>query len=526
MAETDLSLHFAVLSNLESGTFTALKPTKMERIHFDALDVTLSEGELGHRLFRGTSWNSRGRRQLQATIGLAQLIDDNPIYSAFTETTLPEYLGAMNELSDHPDAMRQLKELLLEDIKEIAVDSKVIGIEALAQEKISLEKKKRTYWDEKKWEIGWAFYKSLDKAQDIFHLATIDIPTTLIRVPSNPDFREVPLEPLPFDKKVAVVIKIWFGTNRERVANPRSPGETFNNRRDPEPGVKLHYGLARVSIPKRYNEGKIDRPKWWKLEFCEDEERHFILKKVDVLDETVWVKAASAPESEGVVFVHGFNVSFEDAMYTTAQLARDLKYEGPVFCFSWASCGASKPLDYTADEATIGWSEDHLAEFFRTITNQLGLKRLHVIAHSMGNRAVLGVLTRWVQETNVTPLSQLVLAAPDVDSGTFANRRAHFSKCERVTLYASRADRAIVFSRKIHKNPRVGDANPPLVVGGVDTIDATVAGEDVLGLGHSYFAQKSKIFSDLFYVITQRMIPAASRVFLQPHIPPGYYELL
>jgi esterase/lipase superfamily enzyme len=533
MSESELSLHFALLHNLSTGEFDALKPEKVGEIHFDALDVTIPEAELGRRLFYCAQWNSQGRTQLQSTLGLAQLISDNPLYFDFTQGTLQKYYTGMEELKGDADAVEQLRMLLVEDIKEIAIDSKVIGMETMAGAGTVSPRQLGTYWHRGKWEMGWTFYKSLDKVQDALNQRgprgyRYPLPVISIPAPSVPDFRTIslpPLSPDKPDKTVAAVIPIWFGTNRERVPNPAAPGDTFSNNRDPEPGVKVYYGLARVSIPKRHDEGRIERPKWWKLEFFEDEARHFVLKRVDVLDETVWIRGASAPETEGIVFVHGFNVTFEDAMYRSAQLAHDLNYEGPVFCFSWASCGGPEPWQYTTDEGTIQWSEDHLERFLKTITNHLGLKRLHVIAHSMGNRAVLGVLEKWVKVQDVAPLSQLVLAAPDLDAATLSNRSTHFSKCDRVTLYASRADWAILASRKIHKYPIVGDADPPLVIVGVDTIDATVAGKDVLGLGHSYFAQKSKIFSDLFYVITQHAIPARKRAFIHPSVPPGYYVL-
>jgi len=531
MVDTDLSLHFAILYSLNSGEFDALQPEKAGEIHLAALDIRTPEAELGRRLFHFTLWNSRGRTQLQSTFGLAQLLSDNPACFDFTKTKLQKYYSAMDEFRDDPDKVRQLTELLVEDIKEIAVDSKLRGLETMAEVRTPLPRQVGKYWSRGKWEIMWPLYKSLGQLQYAFNRAGTrgsgDQGAISIPPPPIPDFRSASLElfPADADPNAAIVIPIWFGTNRERVAHPARPGETFGKGRDLTVGVNVHYGLARVSIPKRHDEGKIERPTWWKLDFFEDVERHFVLKQVAVLDETVWIKVASAPEAEGVVFVHGFNVTFEDAMYRSAQLAKDLKLEGPVFCFSWASCGSPKPTDYTTDEGTIHWSEDHLEKFLKTITNNLGLKRLHVIAHSMGNRAVLGVLTKWAQAQGAAPLSQLVLAAPDLDAGTFANRSAHFSKCDRVTLYASRADWAIGISRSIHTYPIVGDANPPVIVAGVDTIDATVAGEDVLGLGHSYFAKKSKIFGDLFYVITQHAIPAAKRVFIRPVVPPGYYEL-
>ena len=40
-----------------------------------------------------------------------------------------------------------------------------------------------------------------------------------------------------------------------------------------------------------------------------------------------------------VVFVHGFNVNFEDAVYRTAQITYDLQFDGAPFLFSWPTSG-------------------------------------------------------------------------------------------------------------------------------------------------------------------------------------------
>ena len=76
------------------------------------------------------------------------------------------------------------------------------------------------------------------------------------------------------------------------------------------------------------------------------------------------------------------------------------------------------------------------------------------------------------------------------------------SKCKarRITLYASSNDEAIKLSKKVHAYPRAGESGPDIVVvPGLDTID--VSNVDTSLLGHSYFAEKRTVISDLFYLI-------------------------
>jgi len=52
-----------------------------------------------------------------------------------------------------------------------------------------------------------------------------------------------------------------------------------------------------------------------------------------------------------LLFVHGYNVSFEDAARRTGQLAYDLGFEGPTVFFSWPSRGSVTAYTRRADRA-------------------------------------------------------------------------------------------------------------------------------------------------------------------------------
>jgi esterase/lipase superfamily enzyme len=96
----------------------------------------------------------------------------------------------------------------------------------------------------------------------------------------------------------------------------------------------------------------------------------------------------------------------------------------------------------------------------------------------------------------------VVLAAPDIDAGVFLQLADHFVKAAgKTTLYASSNDRALSLSKKFHGSPRAGDIldQRPVVVGGVDTIDASELDTDLLG--HSYYGDHKSVVSDLFYLL-------------------------
>ena len=92
-------------------------------------------------------------------------------------------------------------------------------------------------------------------------------------------------------------------------------------------------------------------------------------------------------EGEAFIFLHGFNVTFEEAALRTAQLGCDLAIPGVTAFYSWPSRG--EVAGYTADEATIEASERYIAEFLEGFLERSGAKRVNLFAHGLGNRGLL-----------------------------------------------------------------------------------------------------------------------------------------
>jgi len=159
----------------------------------------------------------------------------------------------------------------------------------------------------------------------------------------------------------------------------------------------------------------------------------------------------------------------------------------------------------------VEWTIPHLRSFLREALEAAGAERIHVIAHSLGNRAVIRAirdLDLALLSPHAARLHQLVLAAPDIDADTFRELAAEFAdKPERCTLYANSEDRALAFSETLHGGyARAGGGGEKLVVvPGVDTIDATHHATDFLS--HSYYAGASPVISDLFDVIRNEAPP-------------------
>lgn len=299
------------------------------------------------------------------------------------------------------------------------------------------------------------------------------------------------------------VTSVFFGTNRRPLASHKNQSSlTFGSDRD----ERIHYGRCVVFVPKSHKIGQLGSSFLHRFFYGDD---RLVLRSVTELDapDTLWkiMRATLAEEPVGskhaVVFIHGYNVTFHDAALRAAQLATDLAIPAMAF-FSWPSRG--KPALYVADEATIGASELAITEFLTDFAKlQDEQTSVHVIAHSMGNRALLRAIERIVHRAEAnsgTYFNQIILAAPDVDRDEFRQlARVYAQACKRTTLYVSARDRALAGSQWIHAASRAGYAPPVTIVPGIDTV--SVRNVDLSLLGHGYVAAASPVLYDMHDLI-------------------------
>jgi esterase/lipase superfamily enzyme len=307
-----------------------------------------------------------------------------------------------------------------------------------------------------------------------------------------------------------VEIRVFYGTDRAHGGGDAPKNYYTGSRGSPT------FGVALASVPRRGRKvGELTGPTWWRLEFKPNPTKHVILIDVQSLGRDTFVNElhdslALADSRDALIFVHGYNVSFEDAARRAAQISVDLKFPGRTLMYSWAS--AADPKSYTVDEDTIDWSRKYFAEFLHLALTEIGARDVHVIAHSMGNRALMDTLER-LNLSKLPPgaatLCQVIFAAPDIGRDKFVQLAKAFStRAQRCTLYASSRDVALKASRAVHGYPRAGEAGTSLVVvDGVDTIDASQVDTSLMGLRHSYFGSKRSILGDMFDLIALRLGP-------------------
>jgi esterase/lipase superfamily enzyme len=313
------------------------------------------------------------------------------------------------------------------------------------------------------------------------------------------------------------VVRVFYATDRG-VNGKNNQGPGFGG--EPDANGQMHYGEVSVSIPRDHRMGELEGPSIWLLQFKQDPKRDVVLQTVEGEDQAGFLKGISdriahSQKKEILVFVHGFNTTFEDASRRTAQIAYDMAYDGPTILYSWPSQGSISPIAYNKDGRNAQLTVPHLEEFLKMLLANSHATTIDVIAHSMGNRPVTQALRDFALENrgqkNKPMFNQVALMAPDVDAALF-QQMAHDMElsAHRITLYASSRDAALRLSNYFAGYQRAGEGLPHLlVVPGLDTVDASAVDTSMLGFYHSYFADSTTILSDLFRNFTG--VPPSSR---------------
>lgn len=217
-----------------------------------------------------------------------------------------------------------------------------------------------------------------------------------------------------------------------------------------------------------------------------------------------------------LLFVHGFNVKFDEALVRAAQLSNDLSRDeaydvGIPVLYSWPSAGEVSIEDYRGDRDRSIDSAPYLEEFLDLITEDLDVDRINIIAHSMGNRVLTKALEDYARDYLVRHERddlefRILLVAADVERDVFAAANGVFDNLDaNVTIYTSDTDRALFASNVLNQAKRLGDTDTdkPYIRDSqnYETIDATAVTTQLFGIGHNYYSDNPTILWDMMCTI-------------------------
>lgn len=314
-------------------------------------------------------------------------------------------------------------------------------------------------------------------------------------------------------------LRVFYATNRQPTQKT-APAEAFGTGRVDS----LSYGGVDVAVLHQKEMRDIESPAVFKFEKATSLDDFAVAGKLVPLSRDQWLdelkRRASRFEQPGVLlFIHGYNVTFVDAARRAAQLSYDLAFPGPTVFFAWPS--DAHVIKYPRDGRDAENSWGAAASVLSDVTGLLPNGPVYVVAHSMGNRVMMGGLARLLDEApgKRRAIKEVIMAAPDVDQESFrlnsAPKLLHTGP--RFTLYASEHDLALASSEFLHGGNRLGTGGKSLfVTNGVDSIDASAVTKEFFALNHAYFGDKTVVLADLFFVIRQGLPPER-----RPHLKPA-----
>jgi esterase/lipase superfamily enzyme len=230
-------------------------------------------------------------------------------------------------------------------------------------------------------------------------------------------------------------------------------------------------------------------------------------------------RLARAKRKEVMVFVHGFNNTFEDAAEVLAELWHFLGRENVPLLYTWPA-GKGGATGYTYDRESGEFTNFHLKTILALIAEMEDVEQIELVAHSRGTDVLSTAVRELIMISRgggLDPLEEyrfenVILAAPDLDMDVFSQRFiAEYvgTGVGELTIYTAEDDRAINLSERLFKSrQRMGR----LTTESLDPENAKML-EQVQGVsfvqleevedrtGHGYFHNSPEASSDLILTL-------------------------
>jgi len=266
---------------------------------------------------------------------------------------------------------------------------------------------------------------------------------------SNKPSLLVPIEAAPENASIVDLLAI---TTR---APSDLPGQIYGSERG-----ELSSHISKVSVPPNHQVGQLE----WPNGDVPDPEKEFAVVDLQPAEPSdVW-RWFDEQDTDGrvLIFVHGYNVQFADAVFRLAQIAEDLSIRAAPILFSWPSGG--KLAGYYYDRESANYSRDAFESVISQAVENENVTQVAILAHSMGSWITMETLRQMsIRDGQLSEkITDVVLAAPDLDIDVFQKqfqrlgaRRPHF------TFLVSTDDRALNVSKVLGRGvQRLGAIDP------------------------------------------------------------------
>ena len=170
---------------------------------------------------------------------------------------------------------------------------------------------------------------------------------------------------------------------------------------------------------------------------------------------------AAGNEGRLLVFIHGYNNDFEDALARGTIIRRLSRGNTPTVVVSWPS--RNRLQSYVYDEASIAWAQDYISDLVEDLAGVA--TDITIVSHSMGGRALIAAVERleFRDPGKAKHITSAILVAPDIDRHRVLRPNGSLDTLlgsqRKVVIYTSQKDFPIRASRMLHGYARLGSSD-------------------------------------------------------------------
>ena len=266
-------------------------------------------------------------------------------------------------------------------------------------------------------------------------------------------------------------------------------------------------------------------------------------------------RLAKTDRKEVVVFIHGYNNTFNDAANATGSICRLLGPDFVCLALTWPAGGSRGAfMGYNVDRESGEFAVADMRKAIRAIGQTDGVRGVHIIAHSRGTDVLASAFQQLSAEAYVSRFSitenlkvrNIVLFAPDIDIDVaatkifdvFSDPDAPYGANKapnaairqgsfHLTIYSSPGDQALSLSSSIFGSRlRLGQLDlsgqeaKALRADPGHLVDLIEVDENTGAFGHGYFLSNPAVGSDLVALIRDRLKPGdPGRPLVEIHKP-------
>ncbi len=329
----------------------------------------------------------------------------------------------------------------------------------------------------------------------------------------------------------------FFYVSNRRLVDPAAPvDDRFLSERSKE----LSFGFFDTAIEPSLGVGMLLNASDW---FLNEEIQLRRIEQPGFEDtlEQLRAQVEASPRRSLLLVVHGFREAFPSALRKTAFLAHVLDIDTPVLVFDWPGDQGSSLRGYRRARVVAEESGQELARVIRTVVDDIRPERLWLIANSMGGQVVVDAFDELQRDAAFVDdgraFENVILTAPDVGheefNTSFRDRVTRLAK--NTTVYVSSNDRALLVSRLINRNKRLGESsldpsNPGQVQQAAKLSELMLPGDERLVLVdvtpvnrtrnfHNFSLETPEFFDDLFLRLTGTELPETRELYFleTPH---------